>query len=451
MTEYCKQDVKLNAKLVGYLESKKIPENVLELEMEVAQILYKQEEKGFLLDEPKAIELYTKLTKEKQRLATELKGLFPEWYSPKKPGAPVFVPKRDNRTLGYTKGQAMTPVKLNLFNPGSEQQVEYWLRRKYNWKPKEFTPSGQAKLGDKILQTLEYPEAKELARYSKLEKISGYVGDGDHAWLKSVTSDGRVHGRVNTVGCVTGRMSHNSPNLGQVPRKGTEYSLECRELFIVPEDKVLVGIDASGLELRCLAHYMAPYDNGAYAKEVVDGDVHGLNQEIIGLDSRDTAKTFIYAFLYGAGVVKLATIAGRGPREGAQLKRRFLKGLPALGILLSDINRVVSRKGCLRGIDGRRIEIRSQHSALNFLLQSCGAIVMKQALVNFDYKIRDRNWKAEFVANVHDEWQLECSPEDADCAGSDGVQAIIEAGEQLGMRCQLDGEYKTGRNWSETH
>jgi len=215
----------------------------------------------------------------------------------------------------------------------------------------------------------------------------------------------------------------------------------------VDDGKVLVGADASSLELRMLAHYMR---DEQYAKEIVEGDIHTKNQNAAGLQTRAQAKTFIYALLYGAGPAKIGKIVGGSAADGKKLIDTFLRNTPALKSLREKVERL-SEKGTLQGLDGRQLQIRSAHAALNTLLQSAGAIVMKQALVLLDKKIRLLKLNANFVANVHDEWQIECSEEDADLVGEAAVQSIIEAGTKLALRCPLDGEYKKGKTWAHTH
>ena len=242
-------------------------------------------------------------------------------------------------------------------------------------------------------------------------------------------------------------MTHHSPNMAQVPSVGSEYGSECRELFTVPEGYKLVGIDAASLELRMLAHYMKDKD---YAKEVVEGDIHTKNQNAAGLQTRAQAKTFIYALLYGAGPAKIGKIVGGSAKDGQKLIDTFLRNTPSLQTLRNKVEKL-SVRGSLPGLDGRQLFIRSAHAALNTLLQGAGAIVMKQALVLFDEQIRKKGLDAKFCANVHDEWQLEVAEKDAQIVGQLGVDSIIKAGILLEMRCPLDGEYKIGNNWKETH
>jgi len=273
------------------------------------------------------------------------------------------------------------------------------------------------------------------------------------SWFDCVGSDGRVHGRVMTNGAVTGRMTHSSPNMAQIPNSGSLYGPECRECWTVDDGYVLVGADASGLELRMLAHYMKDDD---YVKTVVEGsskdgtDVHTKNQKAAGLQTRDQAKTFIYAFLYGAGPDKIGSIVGGSAKEGRRLTTALLRATSALQRLRDTVAKYAG-KGFVPGLDGRKIWVRSEHSALNSLLQGAGAVVMKQALVVLEKDIRCNKLRAKFVVNVHDEWQIECHPDDAEAVGKLAVVAIRAAGEHFNLRCPLDGEYKIGKSWRQTH
>ena len=296
----------------------------------------------------------------------------------------------------------------------------------------------------------ELKETATLIRdYLMLQKRVAQI----ESWLEAVKEDGRVHGKVITNGAVTGRMTHSSPNMAQIPNAGSVYGHECRECWTVEEGNVLVGCDASGLELRMLAHYMKDQD---YTQAVVFGsskdgtDIHTKNQHAAGLPTRDSAKTMIYAFLYGAGPSKIGTIVGGGAKEGQKIIDKFLKATPALQRLRDTVAKYAG-KGFVPGLDGRKIWVRSEHAALNSLLQGAGAIVMKKALCLFYDKIKANKWPVKLVANVHDEFQFECPANVAEDAGKAARQSIIDAGVYFNLRCPLDGEYKIGKSWKETH
>ena len=432
MEEYCIQDTLVTAKLYNHLvrtlQSEGFSQRSIDLEHNVQAIITKQEENGFKLDEPKALQLLAKLKAKLDIIQSEMQELFPA--------------KVTTGRVHKTSGKPLKDI-IEPFNPGSRKQIAERLIEK-GWKPKKHTEKGSVIVDEAVLETLDYPEAKALAEYMMLQKRIAQI----ESWLDAMESDGRVHGRVITNGAVTGRMTHQSPNMAQVPNSGSPYGEDCRELWTVEKGNSLVGIDASGLELRMLAHYM---NDDVYTHEVVSGDVHTANQTAAGLQTRNQAKTFIYAFLYGAGSAKIGTIVGGSAKEGQTLIDNFLRNTPKLKTLREKVARIYSQKGRLPGIDGRQLLVRSEHSSLNTLLQGAGAIVMKQALVLLDKKLKGLKMPYKFVANVHDEWQIEVPTTFAEQVGRLGVEAIEEAGKVLEMRCPLTGEFKYGNNWKETH
>ena len=283
-----------------------------------------------------------------------------------------------------------------------------------------------------------------MSEYLMLQKRYAQV----HSWLDHVNEDtGRVHGRVISNGAVTGRMTHQNPNMAQIPASSKPYGEECRSCWTVPSGTKLVGFDASGLELRMLAHYM---NDKEFTNVLLREDVHTRNQMAAGLANRDQAKTFIYAFLYGAGDAKIGTIVGGSARDGAGLKERFLRNTPSLESLRERVVRA-SGRGYIRGLDGRRLHVRSGHAALNTLLQAAGAIVMKKALVILDKYAKEWGLDYKFIGNIHDEVQTEVREAHADKFGWLGVECLKAAGIEFGLRCPLDGEYKIGTTWAETH
>ena len=333
-----------------------------------------------------------------------------------------------------------TPVPFNL---GSRKQIGEYLVDA-GWKPKNFTPTGQPIVDEGTLSKVKgIPEAALIAEYLMLQKRLAQV----NSWLKALEPDNRIRGYVNHNGAVTGRMTHSHPNTAQIPSTSSAYGKECRECWTVKDGNKLVGIDASGLELRMLAHYM---NDEGYTNEILNGDIHTTNQKLAGLESRNQAKTFIYALLYGAGDAKLGSVAKQGKARGRELRNSFLDSLPSFKSLVKRVQRE-SKKGFLKGLDGRKVTVRSEHAALNTLLQSAGAIVMKEALVILDNNIKEMRLDAKFVANVHDEWQIECRASVADKVGELGVEAIIQAGKNLNLNCPLDGDYNIGDGWHETH
>jgi DNA polymerase I-like protein with 3'-5' exonuclease and polymerase domains len=436
LVEYCIADVEVTELLYNHLttqlKKKEFSDESIELEHQVAAIIAQQERNGFKLDIP-----YT------TSLLADIKGRMAEVYESMQQRWPAYeVPRVSEKT-----GKSLKP-KLVEFNPGSRKQIGEKLIE-LGWKPETFTETGQPIVDEGVLSKLSFPEAKMIAEYLMLQKRVAQI----ESWMEALGEDNRVHGRVITNGAVTGRMTHHSPNMAQIPNSGSIYGHECRECWTVEDGSVLVGCDASGLELRMLAHYMKDED---YVKAVVSGsskdgtDIHTKNQKAAGLQTRDQAKTFIYAFLYGAGPAKIGSIVGGGAKEGQKLIDAFLKATPALKSLRDRVSKYAG-KGYVPGLDGRKIWVRSEHAALNSLLQGAGAIVMKKALVLFNDKIKANKWPVKFVANVHDEFQFECHPDIAELAGKAAKQSIIDAGTYFKLRCPLDGEYKVGKSWRDTH
>jgi len=415
------------------------------LEHQVAHIVAQQERNGFAFDGKAADRLAATLLKRRAEILVEMEAVFPP-YEVKEP----FTPKSNNKKFGYVKGVETFKTHTVIFNPGSRKQIADRLIDKYGWKPKEYTPDGSAKIDEQVLGVLKWPEAKVLTEYLMVQKRLGMLVEGDNAWMRLVKPSGRIHGEVNTNGAVTGRATHRNPNIAQVPAVGALYGTECRSLFTVSNNKYLVGVDVSGLELRMLAHFMGDAD---YSREVVQGDIHTVNMHAAGLTNRGQAKTFIYAFLFGGGDSRLGSIVGKGAKEGKLLKATFLEKTPSLQGLINKVIFRAEERGHLIGFDGRRLHIRSAHAALNVLLQSAGALICKQWMVEVDQMLTHMEWhnKVQQVAWVHDECQFECDPEIADEAGKKIVECIAKAGEFFNIKLPLTGEYKVGSNWAETH
>jgi DNA polymerase I len=469
MEDYCVQDVKANVALFTRLDKVAVDPRAIELEQETARIVQRQEAHGFAFDLEGAYALYAVLAKERLALTEDLKARFGWWWA--KDGKP-FTPKRDDKKRGYVGGSTLTKIKKVHFNPSSRQHIAKVLREKFGWVPDSYTPTGEPEISEESLKGIKHPEAATLLRFLTVEKRVGQLAEGDHAWIKYAT-DGVIYGSVNTLGTVTGRMSHAHPNIAQVPAVRSDFGTECRSLFRARADRVLVGCDATALELCVLAHYMARYDGGTYAKAATEGDkaqgtdVHTLNQKAMKVDSRDTAKTLFYALIYGAGDEKLGRIVtgtrfvAKNRRVGKDIRRNLMTNLPAMGKLIEAI-KGAAKRGFLVGIDGRKLHVRSAHSAPNTLFQSTGALLMKKAMLILDKELTDAGLRHsgfsgheqcdyEFVANVHDEWQIECRPAVAEEVGRLATRAIAQAGVQWGLRCPLSGEFSTGRTWADTH
>lgn len=463
MLEYCKQDVNLNQVLYSRLLGKNVPDEALKVEQQFSRIIQRQVEHGWYFDVKGAQDLHVALVDKKEKLYNKLVDTFKplqDWV-PMKP-APMYT-KKGELSVRY-KNQIAKGAHNDEqrgwgyyeeleFNPGSRTHIRRWMEEVYGWKSPKKTEKGTPIINEEVLKGVKFPEAELLREYFLAQKVLGMVAEGKNAWLKLVQKDGRIHGQVNTLGAVTGRCTHNKPNVAQTPSSKSFMGKECRRLFCAPKGKKIVGCDASGLELRMLAHYMALYDDGEYGEQVVNGDIHTLNQKAAGLPTRDNAKTFIYGFLYGAGVAKLGQIVGGSVKKGSALKKKFLTSLPALESLIDAVKDKAANKYLL-GLNKRKYYIRSDHSALNVLLQGAGALIMKYYLVHLDRMLQEK-WVPgkdyEFVGNIHDEVQIEVNANIAKDIAKVCEAAFPIVEKELRFRVRLEGEAKIGDTWEDTH
>ena len=506
MHDYCRKDVEVTKRLWELIQTKAVPEKAVRIEHKSSKIIARQEQYGFAFNEEKAEKLEAELRKRQYELQEQLQGIFKPFYLPD--GHKEFIPKgtakrfvecdgpgtywvthgkHQERKRGYyaqyVQGAPQCKVKLVDFNPSSRMHIANRLQRVYGWEPTEFGDDGVPTVNDEVLKALPWDVAQTIAEYLMLDKRLGQLSDGNGAMLRCA-KNGRIYGSVNPMGTVTGRMSHRDPNVAQTPSSGKPWGERFRELYEASPGMSLVGCDADGLEQRGLGHFMEPLDHGAYIEAVLRGDkeqgtdAHTMNQKAIGLNSRDSAKTWFYAFIYGAGDQKLGTIVvedfTEGQRRrfgkptpkklkdlGAESRRNIEKGLPALGKLVERVKQTSKHRDKsggymrLKGLDGRLLPIRGLHSALNTVIQSSGAVLMKMALIIADEDAQAQGWVPgvdyEFVANVHDEFQAEARPEIAEELGQIFANSITKAGEEFGFRCRLDGSYKVGPNWAHTH
>jgi len=454
MLTYCKQDVTVNHEVYKALlkELEEFSSDSLELEHGVQSIIQNQVRNGWLLDQPKARDLVAELQEKSYELEEIVQKVFlplPTFYKTivpkvKKDGSISIVGLKFLGERWEEVGGPFSRIDWPVFNLASRQQIGRYLKH-FGWKPKTFTETGHPIVSEDVLKNVKgIPEAELIASYLLVGKRIAQV----RSWLEATDeTTGRVHGYVNTNGAVTGRMTHSKPNLAQVPSSSSLYGPECRGCWIVNSGYKLVGIDASGLELRMLAHYMNDPD---YTNTILTGDIHTANQKAAGLDTRNQAKTFIYAYLYGAGDEKIGSIAGGGRAVGKRLKDSFLKATPALATLKDNVA-VSAGKGYVTGLDGRKVFIRSEHAALNSLLQSAGALIMKQALLILDKYAKLWRLDYKFVGNIHDEFQVEVREDQADRFGSLAASCIEAAGIHFKLRCPLAGDFKVGNTWAETH
>lgn len=438
--------------------------------------------------------------------------------------ADVTVEKRETRkatpkegpqagvTTQFSQDAPYCKLQYKEFNPGSRPQIIDRLKTIYEWEPVDFTEKGNPEVNDDVLRGLSHhwPICETLAEIFFYKKILGMMSDGKQGWL-AVVRNGFIHGRCNPGGTRSGRAAHSSPNVAQVPKvvvtdtvdketgevkasllvrgqvpkefykedgtlkktvvlkgRAGDFGWECRNLFGAPEINGqqwwLMGCDLKGVELRCFGHHLAEYDGGAYAEIVINGDVHTVNQQAAGLPSRDNAKTFIYATLYGAGDEKIGSIVcapntpiAQMKARGRELKQKFQEGLPAYRHLMKRITKD-ARRGFLIGLDGRKLWVKSAHSALNLQLQSDGALLAKKWVCLFYQYMEEAGyvmgWNGDFVPSawIHDEIQCACrTKEIAMQAQVLCEKAAIDAGKYFNYRVPIEADSKIGLTWAQTH
>jgi DNA polymerase-1 len=431
MLEYCKQDVNITYKLYNYLkeEGSKFSKRSIDLEHRIRKIINDQENFGFYLDIPYATTFMASLQDRSQNIYNQLQEVFP----------PIVTTGRVHKRSGKPLKDIIEP-----FNPASRKQIGERLME-LGWEPTKKTDKGNVIVDEDVLSTIDMDEAKLISEYLLLQKRHTQIA----SWVEAVKTDGRVHGRVLTLRTVTGRMAHTSPNMAQVPAVYSPFGKECRSCWTVqnPETHSLVGTDASGLELRGLAHFM---DDQNFVNEILNGDVHTANQKMAGLQNRDQAKTFIYALMYGAGAAKIGLIVGGNSKTGENLISKFMRNMPKFNLLKKKLTEA-SESGMIRGLDGRLLHIRSSHASLNTLIQGSGAVICKQWLVQMIDKIQESGVDAKLVASVHDEYQFEVANDDTEKFGEITNTAIKEVQDIYDLKCPLDSEFKIGKNWAETH
>jgi DNA polymerase I-like protein with 3'-5' exonuclease and polymerase domains len=441
MLEYCVQDVEVSVALSRLFEPKlKEYEQCITTEHELAKLMSWQEREGYPFDLKKAHDLEGRLRSELETLSEEMRStfLFVD--------GGEFTPLRPNKTRGYVTGA--TFCRLKEFNPTSRQHIAWAFKQFRGWKPEEFTDTGVPKIDEDVLVNLGTKESKKFARILELQKHLGQLSEGQNAWLKKVEKDGRIHHSC-VLNTNTGRMAHMKPNLAQVP-SAHDY----RELFVPGPKRAQVGADASGLELRCLAHYLARFDGGKFGKEVVEGDIHTALAEIYGTD-RKTGKGVTYCLIYGGGDMKLGLTAGaskdRAISKGKEIRKRIMSDLDGFGQLTEAIQEK-AKSGLIKGLDGRPIRLQGKsHAALNYLLQSAGAIICKRWVIRSNELLKEAGIDYWPLAFVHDEMQLSVDPAQAEQAAFLITRAMKDVESAISFRCKLDSEYKIGASWADTH
>ena len=411
------------------------------LEHSVAQILTQQELHGWTFNEPAAWKLESAVRTELEDLSQLLRNRHPFI------GGSEFSPKRSNKRTGYVEGALFT--RLKELNPTSRDHIAWILTTHYGWKPSLISSNGKPVIDEIVLKEIGTDIALRFLRCLELKKALGMISEGVNAWLKLCTTSNRIHHHCS-VATNTFRCSHRKPNLSQVPADE-----RFRKLFTASPGMVMVGADLAGIELRMLAHYLARYDGGRYADILLNGDIHQVNADKIGISRRDV-KTVTYAFLYGAGDVKIGLSVdkqlstNKARARGKQVRAAFIEAIDGLSELLQAVKKR-SASGTILAIDGRKIFVDSQHKALNYLLQCSAGVIAKRWLLIADETLKEAGLSTHQLAFIHDELQYECEPKDIDDVKFTLEHSAVRAGEYYNLRIPIAAEAKSGSNWSEVH
>ena len=450
MLEYCQRDVEVTDLLFNEILRTNYSEDAIELEHKFAFWIQKQEEQGIDFDERSAETLHSILTKRRLELETQLSLVFSSWK--KSLGFKTY--KRDNKKRGIKAGVPVEQFKTEIFNPNSRDHIADRFQKVLGWKPKHFTATGKPEINEKILKSLPYPEAKTLAEYLMIQKRISQLSDGDQAYLKLIKK-GKIYGKVITNGAISGRCTHHHPNLAQCVSNNSAFGKEFRALFTSSPSMVMCGIDFSGLELRVLGHYLNVYDTGDFSQKLLEDDIHTINQKALGLSTRAKAKTFIYAYIYGAGNQKLSEILSVNLDEAKRIRKKFETVLPALQNLTTSARHKFKSFGYVLGLDKRKLIPRADYSVLNTLIQSAGALLVKQGtiILNEDLHKEGLVWGKDYamVLHVHDEMQFIVKEEKINLFKLVAKRLFKKTKDHFNFNCELDGEIKVGNNWSETH
>lgn len=548
MHDYMMLDIDVNHMLWEKIQEFTWSPEAIQMEHEIHALMVQQERNGFVFNVEQACKLADHLREEYDKLSDAAIEYIGKWFRPAKRHEDDYDPNNGEngdrrtwgdvtypkRTMSFTKANArylaagdygklradttqdapFVKIQLMEFNPNSRQQIVDRLRILYGWEPQDFTEKGAARVDDEILRDLaeQVPLAEKLAELFFYKKRLGQVADGKNGWLKLVRKDGRIHGRVNVGGTVSGRATHAAPNVSQVTgvnavefkdlEKGEHYlalkevetnfaglpmlvdakwkeaknewsilvrgrdggyGWDSRELFTVEKGYKLVGCDLSGIEFRCLANLVYAFDSGEMVDVVLNGDIHQKNADLAGI-SRSVAKRLLYAAMYGGGDAKLGSIVepfaseARQRTLGKQLRAKLMAAMPALDRAIKEIKREKRRnRGTIMGLDGRRLYVRSDHAALNLRLQSDGALIAKKWCLLVDQMFYDEGWDHgngldySFCSWSHDEIQVSVREELAERAAELMEAAAPIAGDHFKFMCPVAAESKIGVNWAETH
>lgn len=536
MLERCVSDVELNyilyKRFEKYIQSPRW-QAALRTEHFVASLCRTLHDNGFAFDLEGAKALHDEIKVEVDKLNEEMKAAFGLRVIPGKEVTPVLtkhgsVSRANLRFAGddltpYYAGASFTRISYEEFNAASHLQ-RLRVLWEAGWEPINKTKTHYQT--EKTLTQIKRKRKKSSADFEEMKRLaellgeygksgygySGWTTDEENlstlpasapeachrlarflllnnrlstlnSWIEACHEDGRIHGSFNNIGAWTQRMSHDKPNMGNIPKFDTKqphktpYSDRMRSLWTAGRDRYLVGVDAESIQLRIFGHYI---NDQEFIQSLLKGDKatgtdpHSVNQRALGVPckSRDDAKTFIYAWLLGAGIARVAGILGCSRDEAEIAVNNFIKAYPGLQYLKEDVIPYDAERGYFEGFDGRFVFIRGddvdhrRHYCLGGYLQNGEKLIMARAAELWVPRLEKEKvpfWPVNFV---HDEFQIE-TVRDMDTAiyvASTVADAIRQAGESLDLRCPMAGSFQSdhgtlvngqklaiGDNWYVTH
>lgn len=490
MLAYCVQDVSTLVTLVKKLERRvadgRFSDRAWELEQDFKLEIARQMANGFKFDVPAAERLAAELQGKRAEILADLAAAVPPFHNTRMTDAGVLsrqrslvagwevkvaaakTPgKRRAAVASLEKAQAALAVKIKpkvelvTFNPGSRHHIARHLMERHGWKPTKFTEGeGDVQVDEAVLKSIAHlPDVPKILEFLLVNKRLGQMAESRNKegkpWLKCVAADGRIHGRVDHNGAVTGRCTHSAPNMSAVPKVGKPWGRECRALFTCDEGNLLVGGDVKALEPRFLGHYLQPYDGGEFIARVLDGTLYEKVQALLGIPdgplARDTAKRAFLAILYGAWVDKVGLILGVPFQKAKAARSAVINGIPGLADFKAKCESLAKSRGSLRMPDGRLTPTRSPHAALNTALQGSGAVLVKLATVLMHRRFREEGLAARQVHTAHDEVELEVPAAQATRVAEILAASVVEAGERFKLRIPMKADVKVGRTWADVH
>lgn len=474
LERYCARDVELTTKVFTHLlEKLSRDEDLLHcyytIDLPFVKSIIELNHNGVLIDKDKWEVVIQNLTEERNKVMSKMMELVP--VAPGKKVRTVNERKEDTVCsfgelvegkfvyLGFDKkSNKHTYQKIEVFNPGSDDQLAWALSTLYDWKPTKFSDkTSKPTVNKEVLSELEYPLAQLALEFSRLDKLVSTYGEG---LVSQAGEDGRLRADFNNCVTLTGRLSSSKPNLQNIPSKG-EMGDTLRSMFIAPEGSQLVGIDIDAFQLRIFAWYLFSVAGDANLWNEFntneDADPHMVTAKLLGVE-RKIGKTINFATLFGAGAGKVAAQLGITKEQAQVYMNKLNEAFPAI----DELRQFVAEAGVfIHSLYGRRgvyyeakskdkgEAARAKRQAFNFVIQATEADLIKLWINIVRVQIDKLGIQAKLVLQVHDEFIFECVDTHVELLMT-LLNELINSDYWLpGLR--LKAAAKCGRTWLEVH